>query len=151
MIPLDHTILLVEDNEDDILLIQRAFRRANLTNPLQVVRDGDQAIAYLGGEGQFHDRAAFPLPLLVLLDLKLPRRSGHEVLAWMRAQAGLRRIPVVVLTSSQEQIDVNRVYDLGGNSYLVKPVEFEALIEMARRLNLYWVLTNHSAAAESTS
>jgi CheY-like chemotaxis protein len=142
MRPDDYPILLVEDSEDDQLLIRRAFAKAKLSNPLHVVDDGDKAVAYLAGEGAYADRAAHPLPTLLLLDLKLPRRSGHEVLAWLRADPALRRLPVVILTSSAESADVKRAYDLGANSYLVKPVEFEGLLEMVRNLGVYWFVMN---------
>lgn len=136
-------ILLVEDDPNDQLLIRRAFGKAKLVNPLRVVSDGDAAVAYLGGEGAYADRQAHPLPSLMLLDLKLPRRSGLEVLAWLRAQpAPLGRTPVVVLTSSREHDDVGRAYDLGANSYLVKPVDFEGLFEMIRTAGLYWTVLN---------
>jgi CheY-like chemotaxis protein len=136
-------ILLVEDNEDEQLLIRRAFAKARLSNPLHVVGDGDAAVAYLAGEGRYADRSQHPLPCMVLLDLKLPRRSGHEVLAWKRDQGGLlARIPVVVLTASRESADVNRAYDLGANSYLTKPVVFEGLLELVKSLGLYWVVLN---------
>jgi CheY-like chemotaxis protein len=133
------TILLVEDNPDDILLIRRAFRKAGAFDSLEVVEDGEQAVAYLGGTG---DYAARELPAVVLLDLKLPRRSGIEVLEWLRSQPGLRRIPVVVLTGSGERSDVNRAFDAGANSYLVKPVQFDALIDVMKLLNVYWLLLN---------
>jgi CheY-like chemotaxis protein len=139
------TILLVEDNGDDVLLFRRAARKASLPNPLQVVSDGEEAIAYLGGREPFSDRTRFPLPALVLLDLKLPRKSGHEVLAWLRVQPGLRRLPVAVFTTSRESSDVQRAYDLGANSYLLKPVQFEALIELVRGLKLYWVDLNEGS------
>src|SRR5581483_1794343 len=103
---------------------RRAFAKANVPNPLIIVGDGDAAIAYLAGVDGYADRTRFPLPALVLLDLKLPRRSGLEVLEWIRKQPGVRRIPVVVLTSSRQRPDVDCAYDLGANSYLVKPVEF---------------------------
>ncbi len=136
-------ILLVEDNVDEQMLIRRAFSKARLSNPLHVVSDGDAAVSYLAGEGAYADRVRHPLPCLVLLDLKLPRRSGHEVLEWKRGQAGhVARIPVVVLTSSRESADVNRAYDLGANSYLTKPVAFEGLLEMVKGLGLYWVVLN---------
>ncbi len=138
----NHTILLVEDNSTDVLMVRRAFRKANLLHPLQVVDDGDKAVAYLGGQGPYADRGQYPLPVLLLLDLKLPRRSGLEVLGWLRQQEGLRRLPVVVLTSSKESSDVNRAYDLGANSYLVKPVDFDPLLEMVKALGLYWMLLN---------
>jgi len=136
------SILLIEDETDDVLLIERAFRKAGIANPLQVVRDGEQAVNYLDGHGPFADRAQYPLPVLILLDLKLPRLSGHEVLRWLRRQPGLRRIPAVVLTSSRETPDVDRAYDDGANSYLVKPVSFDALLEMVKHLDMYWLLLN---------
>ncbi|HWO69130.1 MAG TPA: response regulator [Actinomycetota bacterium] len=136
------SVLLVEDNPDDVALIQRAFRKANIANPLRVVTDGEEAVAYLAGRGEYADRARHPLPVLVLLDLKLPKRSGHEVLAWLRSQEGLRRLPVAVLTSSREAADVNRAYDLGANAYLQKPVGFEALHELVGTLNLFWLILN---------
>jgi CheY-like chemotaxis protein len=135
-------ILLVEDSPDDALLIQRAFRKANLANPVQLVRDGEEAVAYLSGAAPYEDRGRFPLPVFMLLDLKLPRRSGLEVLAWVRQESVIRRLPVVVLTSSRESVDVNRAYDLGVNSYLTKPVGFEALMEMVKNVNLYWLVLN---------
>ena len=135
-------ILLVEDSPDDALLIQRAFRKANLANPVQLVRDGEEAVAYLSGAPPYEDRTRFPLPVFMLLDLKLPRRSGLEVLAWVRQESVVKRLPVVVLTSSRESVDVNRAYDLGVNSYLTKPVGFEALLEMVKNVNLYWLVLN---------
>ena len=123
-------------------LIQRAFRKANLLNPLVTVDDGEKAVDYLSGAGLYADRAKFPLPVLVLLDLKLPRKGGHEVLAWLKAQPSLRRLPVVVLTSSNETGDINKAYDLGANSYLVKPVGFDDLFEMVKTLQPYWLIMN---------
>jgi CheY-like chemotaxis protein len=140
------TILLVEDDENDVLLIQRAFRKARLSNPVQVVRDGEQAINYLTGDPPYSDRDSSPLPAVILLDLKLPRVSGHEVIKWLRAQPDLRRIPIVVLTSSKESADVNRAYDLGANSYLVKPVQFDALLEMVKNIDVYWFVLNERPA-----
>ncbi|OGG43811.1 MAG: two-component system response regulator [Candidatus Handelsmanbacteria bacterium RIFCSPLOWO2_12_FULL_64_10] len=139
-------VLLVEDDPNDVLLIQRAFRKANLVNPLHVVGDGEEAIAYLSGQGVYAERERHPLPILILLDLKLPRKSGHEVLAWLRRQPELKRLPAVVLTSSREAADVNRVYDLGANSYLVKPVAFDDLLKMAQTLNMYWLILNERPA-----
>lgn len=137
-----YTILIVEDNATDVMLIRRAFAKANIVNPVQVVSDGDRAVAYLAGSHGYDDRAQYPLPALLLLDLKLPRRSGLEVLEWLRAQDDLRRLPVVMLTSSRQSQDVNRAYDLGANSYLVKPVEFDDLQEMLGTLNTYWITYN---------
>ena len=141
-------ILLVEDNPDDVRLIRRAFHRSKLLNPIHVVADGDVAVAYLAGEGEYANRADHPLPVLILLDLELPKRSGHEVLEWVRAQAGLRRIPVAILTSSRESVDVNRAYDLGANAYLLKPVEFEALVEPVKATNMFWLILNERPDAD---
>lgn len=138
------SVLLVDDNPDDVLLIRRAFHKANLLHPIHVAADGDEAVAYLSGQGGFADRSQHPLPVLVLLDLKLPKRSGHEVLEWLRAQEGLRRIPVAILTSSQEPVDVKRAYDLGANAYLLKPLEFEALIELVKATTLFWFILNEA-------
>lgn len=137
-----NTILLVEDNPNDVLLINRAFSKANLNTRLQVVTDGDAAVSYLSGEGIYVDRDRYPVPTLILLDLKLPCRSGHEVLEWQRQQPGLKHLPVVILTSSNESADLKRAYALGVNSYLLKPVGFQALIEMVKTLNLYWLTLN---------
>lgn len=137
-----HNILLVEDDPNDVLFIRRAFRRVDAGIPVQVVGDGDAAVDYLSGAGEFVDRTAYPLPALILLDLKLPRRSGAEVLDWMRQQPVIKRIPVVVLTSSRENIDINQTYDLGINSYLVKPVNFDALSTMIAALEAYWLKFN---------
>jgi len=136
------TILLVEDDPNDVMLIERAFRKVNIANPLQTVTDGEQAVAYLAGQEPYVDREHYPLPVLILLDLKLPRKSGLEVLAWMKGQTSLMRIPVVVLTSSKETSDINRAYDLGANSYLTKPVAFDGLLNIVKALNLYWLILN---------
>lgn len=134
------TILLVEDNPVDILLMQRAFRNETFANTsLQIVRDGDAAVFYLNGEGDYSDRDRYPLPAIILLDLKLPRRSGHEVLVWLKQQPELKRLPVVMLTSSSQTPDVKRAYDLGVNSYLVKPVGFASLLEMMQSFREYWL------------
>ena len=135
-------ILLVEDDENDVMLLQRAFRRAAIINPLQVVRHGDDAVAYLEGTGEFADRQLHPLPVLMLLDLKLPRRTGLEVLQWVKERAGVKKIPIIVLTSSKNDDDVNRAYELGANSYVVKPVSFETLLELVKSLELYWLVLN---------
>jgi CheY-like chemotaxis protein len=135
-------ILLVEDDSNDILFIQRAFRRSKLENPIQVVRDGDEAVAYLAGSGDYADRNLYPLPGMILLDLKLPRRSGLEVLEWLKQQPIIKRIPVVILTSSKENIDIDRAYDIGVNSYLLKPVNHNALNEMIETLNAFWLRLN---------
>jgi CheY-like chemotaxis protein len=141
-------ILLVEDDANDVILIRRAFAKAEIKNPVYTVEDGDAAVAYLAGEGTYANRSDYPLPGVVLLDLKLPRRSGLEVLEWVRQSPTLRRLPVVVLTSSRESADVNRAYDLGANSYLVKPVGFDALTDLVRILQGYWVGWNEKPEIE---
>ena len=132
-------ILLVEDQEEDILLIRRAFKKANFINTLQVVRDGEEAIAYLNGSGKYRNRDEYPLPALVLLDLKLPRLDGLEVLKWIRGQPGLSTLRVVVLTASQRIQDVNAAYQMGANSFLVKPVEFDNFVSVVNALQGYWL------------
>jgi len=134
-------ILLVEDRADDILLILRAFQKAGLTNPVQVVRNGEEAIAYLSGEGKFRNRAEYPLPILVLLDLKLPGIDGFEVLTWTRQQEGIRGIPIVVLTSSNQLKDVNRAYSLGASSFFVKEIDFQGTVDFSKLLQQYWLKT----------
>jgi CheY-like chemotaxis protein len=117
-------ILLAEDSEDDVYMLRRAFQQAGIELPLQVVADGEQAIAYLTGQGKFANRAEFPLPDLFLLDLKMPRLNGFEVLAWLRQHPTLAPLRTVVLTTSEEIRDVNRAYAMGANSFLTKPLDF---------------------------
>lgn len=138
-------ILVVEDEPDAITLLQHAFEKAGIVNPLATVHDGEQAIAYLRGEGRYVDRLTHPLPLLVLLDLKLPRCSGLEVIEWIRAQPALRGLPVIVLTSSKERSDVRRAYAAGANSYLVKPSSLHRLIELTKAFREYWLEYNEPA------
>lgn len=141
MNPPQATILLAEDEANDVFLMQRAFKKAKLANPMHVVADGEQAIGYLSGRKPYDDRETYPFPMLLLLDLKLPRKSGIEVLGWIRQQdSPLKRLPVIVLTSSRQAIDINRAYELGANSYLVKPVTFEGLLEMVKALEMYWFI-----------
>jgi CheY-like chemotaxis protein len=137
-------ILLAEDREDDILLVHRAFTKGEITNPLFVVRDGDEAISYLSGIGKYGNRAEYPLPDLLLLDLKMPRVDGFEVLRWVRQQAGFSSLRVVVLTASDQIRDVNTAYRLGANSFMVKPTDFENVVEMAKTLRNYWLQMSKS-------
>ena len=139
--PNEPIILLAEDREDDILLIRRAFEKANLGNRLNVVRDGEQAVAYLSGQAEYADRSRHPLPDLLLLDLKMPRMDGFEVLKWIRQQPALNPLRVVVLTSSEQIRDVNLAYQLGANSFLVKPLDFDHFVEVAQMLE-YWLRMN---------
>ncbi|MEW6158139.1 MAG: response regulator [Verrucomicrobiota bacterium] len=135
-------ILLAEDEPDDVFLMKRAFARAELAHPLHVVTDGSQAIQYLKGEGGFANRQQHPLPVLLLLDLKMPFKNGFEVLQWIRQESAHKRLIVVVLTSSSQALDVNRAYEMGANSYLVKPALFDELLELVRRVDAYWFGTN---------
>jgi CheY-like chemotaxis protein len=132
-------ILLAEDREDDIILIRRSFKAALMTNPFYVVRNGEEAIAYLKGEGQFANREEYPLPDLLLLDLKMPRMDGFDVLEWLKATPSLASLRVIVLTSSENLHDVNRAYQLGANSFLVKPLEFHNFIAVSKTLGKYWL------------
>ena len=125
-------ILLAEDREDDVILIRRAFRSAFLDNPLQIVRDGEECIAYLAGMAKFSNRAEFPLPELLLLDLKMPRMDGFDVLLWLRQQPTLSSLRVIVITSSEALRDVNRAYELGASSFMVKPTDFENYIAISK-------------------
>ena len=137
------TVLLVEDDSADSQLIRRAFEKANFETTLMRVKDGDEAVAYLDGTGAFENREKYPLPCLVLLDIKLPRRSGFEVLTWIRRDPRpLRRMPVVMLTSSQHSVDINRAYELGANAYTVKPETNAKLVELLTSLRGFWIDKN---------
>jgi|SRR5215469_7028803 len=135
-------ILQVEDEANDVFLLQRAFVHAGIVNPVHVATDGQMAIDYLSGRGRFADRLKYPLPGLVLLDLKLPRRSGREVLEWIRTQPGLFRTIVIIFTSAQYVGDVSLAYELGANSFIIKPVDFSKYVEIARLLKGWWL--NHN-------
>lgn len=135
-------VLLVEDNPDDVFFMRRAFKVAGIANGLEVAEDGRAATEYLSAAGSFSDRQKFPLPCLILLDLKLPHVPGLEVLKWIREQPHLRRIVVIVLTSSHLDVDIERAYSLGANSYLVKPPNASSLNDMVRRIKEYWFEMN---------
>ncbi|HKI57985.1 MAG TPA: response regulator [Trueperaceae bacterium] len=135
-------ILLIEDNPDDIELTLRAFQRAKLANDIEVVQDGEEALDYLFARGPFEGRDPGLDPHLVLLDLKLPKIDGLEVLRQLRGDARTRTLPVVVLTSSQEERDVVESYRLGANSYVRKPVDFHEFTEATNQLGLYWLVLN---------
>ena len=146
---MNHALLLVEDNEDDVFLMRRALKQAEIHNPLYVVADGEQAVDYLAGNGEFNDREQYPFPALVFLDLKLPFKSGHDVLAWIRHEAELVELVVVVLTSSDETSDIDRAYKLGANSYLVKPPSLIQLRDLAKSFKWYWLQYNQFAQCEA--
>ncbi len=141
------TVLVVEDNEDDLYLIRMACKRAGIPHQLQSVSDGQEAIDYLAGTGSYMDRTAYPLPNLVFLDIKLPKRNGHEVLKWIRKEGRFKNLPVVVLTSSAQQSDISMAYELGVTSYLRKmtsPAEFGQAVRVILK---YWLELNVTAAA----
>lgn len=131
------TVLLVEDDPDDRLIAQHAFERIAPGIRLKISVDGEAAVAYLSGEGAYSCRAEYPLPQVVLLDLKLPRKSGLEVLQWIRGQAALHDLPVFILSSSQERGDIERAYAFGANSYLVKQADIRAIRLLVRGLEAY--------------
>ncbi len=135
------TVLLVEDDLNDIFLVKRAFKLAQIQNPLQVVTDGQDAINYLRGAGKYSDRDAFPLPKLIVMDIKMPRKTGFEVLEWVKGDSRpLRRIPIVIVSSSDNPSDINRAYELGANAYMVKPVNFLAVEHLFQSITQYWGL-----------
>lgn len=137
-------ILLVEDNASDVELAKRALKKANILNPLVVAEDGQEALDYLFCNGQYSERDAGQMPVLVLLDINLPRVSGLEVLERVRSDERTKRLLVVILTSSKEEHDVATGYDLGVNSYIRKPVDFHQFAEAIQQLGLYWLVINES-------
>lgn len=136
------TILLVDDSENDIFLMRTAFKKAEFNSSLQEVHNGEEAIAYLKGEGTYSDRNKHPLPAVMLLDLNMPMKNGFDVLSWVRAQPSFKRLSITILTASTRLEDVERAFDLGANSYLVKPSDLEVLAAMIRCLR-DWMQYNH--------
>ncbi|MBA4137922.1 MAG: two-component system response regulator [Opitutus sp.] len=136
------TILLVDDGEDDRFFMRTACAAAKFTSPLQEVNDGEEAIAYFQGVGKYSDRKLFPLPAVVLLDLNMPRKNGFDVLTWVRAYEGLRRLSIIVMSASQREDDISRAFDLGATAYLVKPGTLPELVEMMSSLRA-WLRFNH--------
>src|SRR5260221_1154888 len=137
-------ILYVEDDDNDIFFMQRAFKAAEMFNPLQIVQDGQEAIDYLAGADSFADRTQFPMPYLVLLDLNLPIKSGFDVLKAIRTTPGCQTIPVVILSSSPHDHDVRHAYSLGANAYLVKPSNAEKLVDTMRLVREFWLKENRT-------
>ena len=136
------TILLIEDDPSDAALLCRGFEKANVLNPIVHLKDGDSALGYLAGAGTYRDRTKFPLPALILLDLKLPGMSGLQLLQWMRVQPEVRRIPVAVLTTDDDPKTINAAYDLGANSFLVKPTDPARVGTMVETIQRYWMELN---------
>jgi CheY-like chemotaxis protein len=135
----DSFILVVEDDEADIVLLRQAFQSARIINPVVNVRDGEEAIGYLSGMGTYSDRGKFPMPAMVLLDLRMPKLSGFEVLEWIRDRPSLNELIVVVLTASEDVRHANKAYELGAKSYLVKPGTFDQLVGVVKRLTGPWL------------
>lgn len=136
------TVLFVDDSENDILLMRRAFKKGESSFSQREVHNGEEAIAYLSGEGVYSDRVQYPLPALVLMDLNMPRKSGFDVLEWARTRPELKGVTIMILTASSRPEDVSRSFELGASSYLVKPSSLQALTDMVRSLN-DWTKLNH--------
>ena len=133
------SFLVAEDDENDVFFLQRAFHQAKIENPLHVVRDGQEAIEYLSGDGKYSDRTVYPLPHLFILDLKMPRKTGLDVLGWLNEQPELRCLPVLVLSSSAQRTDIERAYELGANGFVVKPASLEKRAELAKLIGAFWL------------
>lgn len=140
---LDLTILVAEDNADDVFLLKHALKKAQFANPVRFVSDGEEVMAYLRGEGEFADRAQHPFPGLLLLDIKMPRLDGLETLALIRNDPRYKRLVVILLTSSNREQDINGAFDLRANSYLVKPARPEELLGVLEQIRGYWLGLNH--------
>lgn len=135
-------ILMVEDNADDAHLITRAFERAGVVNPVRRLRDGEEAMAYLAGIGRYSDRIQHPIPAVILLDLNMPKFNGYQLMVWLRTQPEIKRIPVVVLTESNDTPSINRAYDAGANSYLVKATAPHDIGRIVELVQSYWLGLN---------
>lgn len=138
-----HNYLIAEDDPDTQLLIERAFRQADLSVPLYFTNDGQHAVDYLAGTGTFADRVQFPMPAILLLDLKMPFRDGFEVLRWIRAEPRLRRLVVIMFSGSSLEKDVEEAFNLGVNSFVMKPVSFSELLQVIMAIHHYWFGCNH--------
>jgi CheY-like chemotaxis protein len=135
-------ILVAEDSQEDAYILKRAFEEIGCDAPLLFVKDGQEALDYLAGTGEYDDRKTYPLPRLMLLDLKMPKLDGFDVLGWLQNQPKLKTLPVTVLTSSDQDKDVDRAYGLGANSYLVKPDSYNGFVEIVQKLRAYWLELN---------
>jgi CheY-like chemotaxis protein len=133
-------ILLVEDDQNQVRLIEHVFRQGRVSNPVCAVTSAEDAMSYLSGTGKYSDRDEYPFPCLLLLDLKLPGASGFDLLNWVRANPKFQRLPVVVLTNSTNNSDIDRAYSLGANSYLTKPVELDGFRAVVKAINAYWII-----------
>lgn len=138
-------VLFVEDDENDVFFLQRAFREADIPHPLRVASDGQEAIDYLSGVGKYADRSAYPFPCLLILDLKMPRKTGMEVLEWVRHQRHLRGLPILILSSSAHRNDIERAYELGANAFVVKPSSTEKRAQLAITIKGFWLTFNETS------
>ena len=137
----NYTILLVEDDENDAMLMKMAFQKNNIPNPVHWAKDGLEAIEYLNGTEVYADRKLYPFPEVLILDLKMPRMSGLELLAWIREHPEFRVIPTIIMTSSRQDLDIEKAYSLGANTYMVKPCSSEELAKMVKTAHEYWSLS----------
>lgn len=142
------TILLVDDDDNDIVLYQRAMKKAGIENPVRVVVDGQDAMQYLSGSGAYSSRTEHPLPQLIITDLKLPLKTGLDLVAWLRQQPKLRRIPAIVLSSTAHPGEIDRVYEAGANAFLVKPTGMDQLIELFTAIKHFWLSHNRPPSRE---
>jgi len=136
-----YTILLVEDDENDATLLRMAFEKNNILNPIQWVKDGLEAVDYLNGAGIYADRARYPFPEVLLLDLKMPRMTGLELLDWIGKHPDFKIIPTIIMTSSKQELDVEKAYQLGANTYMTKPCSFDELAKMVKLTHEYWTIS----------
>jgi len=134
----NYTILLVEDDENDAMLVRLAFQKNNILNPIQWAKDGLEAVAYLNGNGVYADRQAYPFPDVLIVDLKMPRMNGLELLAWIRDHPEYRVIPTIIITSSRLDVDIEKAYGLGANTYMIKPPALDELVKMVKVAHEYW-------------
>jgi len=151
ILPEEAVILLVEDRDDDVYLVRRALAKAGVSNPFFVVENGEEALAYLEGLGKYRNRDEYPLPDIMLLDLRMPRMDGYEVLRAVRSKPEFKSLRIIVLTTSEDLQDVNQAYDLGANSFLVKPLEFENYAAMMRTLTSFWLHYSRNPTIERPS
>ena len=135
----NYTILVVEDEDSDFYLLQRAFKKNDILNPIQRVKDGLEGLHYLQGAGDYADRAKYPFPEVIILDLKTPRMTGLELLAWIRDHPESRVVPTIIMSSSQQDQDIASAYELGANTYFVKPTDFQTLVQMIGSIHDYWL------------
>jgi|SRR3569833_2205040 len=137
----DYTILLVEDDENDAMLLRMAFEKNGIVNPVQWVKDGLEAVSYLNGDGIYADRTKFPFPEVLLVDLKMPRMTGLELLKWISDHPQFKIIPTIVMTSSRQELDIEHAYELGANTYMTKPISFDELAKMVKLTHEYWAMS----------